>query len=145
MPPEITRSIDLPITPSSFLPLRSFLERCFEEGELSKPHARQIMVALDESISALLLRNHKKTQEEEKERRGNLSLLVDIDEVRLKVLLKDESDGSELSEEAGTTLFQQTSAPQRELNLDVLRHIMDEVHYTYRKGFQNELELTKFL
>jgi anti-sigma regulatory factor (Ser/Thr protein kinase) len=31
------------------------------------------------------------------------------------------------------------------MGIFLIRQIMDEISYTYRKGFQNELELIKFL
>ena len=136
---ELQRELDLPISSESLIPLRSFLVRCLEEGGIATDARRALMAGLDEALCAALV------GKSEDRRRGILTVSIDINSTRVRVVLKDESDGAELSERPEEGLLQLASRPHQEMGLTLLRRVMDEIHYHYRRGFQNELELIKFL
>jgi hypothetical protein len=74
-------------------------------------------------------------------------MTVDIDDVRFKAVLQDSLNVFDLG--VGLSESQMVETLSREksytMGVSLIRQIMDEVSYVYRKGFQNELELIKFL
>lgn len=76
---------------------------------------------------------------------NEISVTFDMDEVRFKTTIVDTCNIYELKE--GTSEIEKKISKERghKLSIPFLRTIMDEVIYTYRKGFENELVLVKFL
>jgi|GEM_PF-6625468 len=139
MPVELKKEIDLPIGARSLLPMRDFLGRCMTQAELEPGVQRDLTGALDGAIISALVGGH------EQGRRGHISLEVDINPTRMRLLLRDDSEGVELKDEGARGSLKRVTARSRDLSLDLLRQSMDEVAYRYRRGFENELELVKFL
>lgn len=139
MPVELQKEIDLPVGARSLLPMRDFLGRCMKQAELEPATVRSLTAALDSALVGALIGGH------EQGRRGHISLAVDINPTRMRILLRDDSDGAELKNSQTQSPLKRTTSTQRDLSLDLLRRSMDEVVYRYRRGFENELEMVKFL
>jgi len=136
---ELKRELDLPVGAKSLVPLRDFLTRALNDAGIEGERARTLMIGLDAAISAATVGNGSDA------RRGHITVLVDVNETRLRVLLRDQTDGSELEAGADEDALRMESRPRSELALSVIRRVMDEVHYRFTKGFQNELELVRYL
>lgn len=136
---ELKRELDVPVGAKSLVPLRDFLSRALGDAGIEPDRARTIMVGLDAAISSVTVGNGSDR------RRGHVTVLVDINDTRLRVLVRDLTDGSELEAGAEEQAIKSVSRPRAELALSVLRRVMDEVNYRYTKGFQNELELVRYL
>jgi anti-sigma regulatory factor (Ser/Thr protein kinase) len=135
---EVLRQIDIPVGARSLAPLRDFFARCLDESGVAPDARRAITAALDASASAVAL-------SADTGRRGTVSVTVDVNQTRLRVLVRDDTDGAELKADHAAGVLQHAARPGRELGLSLLRRVMDEVHYHYTRGFQNELELIKYL
>lgn len=137
---ELRRRLDLPVSPRSIMPLRAFMDRCFEEAELKPALRRQLSIAIDQGLTPLLLRT------EHEERSGHLSLTVEINVTRVRFIIEDESSGKELfTESKRTPTVKESAKPQRELGLSLLKRVMDEVRLTFSRGFENRIEMIKFV
>ena len=139
MPLELQKEITLPVDSKSLLPMRAFLGRCMDEAEVAAKDRRPVMAAVDEVLNSTLIGG------KEDGRRGNLRVIVEVNSTRLRLVVYDESEGAEHRPGADEGVMQLASHARRDLGLGVLRRVMDEVRYNYRRGFQNELELVKFL
>lgn len=136
---ELRRELDLPVGARSLLPLRDFIRRCLFDAGISDEQARPLMVAIDAAAAAATVGNGSDV------RKGHLTVLVEVNDTRLRVLVADHSDGTELQADSGDAALRQACRPRQELALSLLRRVMDEVHYKYVRGFQNELEMIRFL
>ncbi|MCK6439884.1 MAG: ATP-binding protein [Planctomycetes bacterium] len=136
---ELLREIELPVEPRSLLPMRDFLKRAMDEAEIDPTDQRAVVAAIDETLTTSLVGGKREG------RRGNIRVTIDINPTRLRLLLHDESEGAELKENPEEGIIQHATHARRELGLSLLRRVMDEVRYVYRRGFQNELEMIKFL
>lgn len=136
---ELEREIELPIGPDSLLPMRSFLKRSLDESRVPDAEQRVVMAAIDEALSTAILGG------KEDGRRGNVRVSIHINTTRFRLVLTDESEGAELKENPEEGIMQQASRRRRELGISLLRRVMDEVRYIYRRGFENQLEMIKFL
>ena len=75
------------------------------------------------------------------------TLTIDIDDVRFKATLVDSLNVFELRGGLNDTQMAENLAREKTYTMGIflIRQVMDEISYVYRKGFQNELELIKFL
>lgn len=134
------RELDVPIDTRSLAPLREFVREVLGEGQLGPRVARQIVIAIDEACSSIIL-NAK-----EQGATGNLKLLIDIDPTRVKVRIEDTANDYDVGDVTREELLKEfTRASQHELGTFLIRRVMDEFHYLFRKGFQSEIEMLKFL
>lgn len=136
---EIHRELDLPVTSRSVLPLRRFAQACLQEAGVAEPTHRQVLAAVDDVVSGLLLRGA------DENRSGHITLELDINATRVRVAVRDESAGKELASESQRRVLSEHSRPRREIGLSLLQRVMDEVTYSYSRGFQNRLEMIKFV
>ena len=76
-----------------------------------------------------------------------VTLQIDVDDVRLKVVIDDTLNVFDLN--GGLTDAQFSDRIRREqgftLGIYLIRQVMDEIMYTYKKGFENQLEMIYFL
>ena len=136
---DVRREIDLPVTPRSVMPLRNFAQRCLGEAEVPETTRREVLAAIDDVVVALLLRS------QQEERKGHVCLEIDVNDTRVRVVVRDDSEGIELEQGATEFSLQHFSRPRREVGLSLLRRVMDEVKYSYTRGFENCLEMIKFV
>lgn len=139
MTDELHKEIDAPIGPQALLPLRGFVLRCFEEAGLAAKDRRALAAALDEALTGIVLGG------KEDGRAGTIHVTLDINPTRVRLLVCDNTEGAELGENPEDGLMHQAVRRRRELGFSLIRRVMDEVRYTYRRGFQNELEMIKFV
>jgi len=134
------RELDVPIDTRSLAPLRAFVREVLEEGKTSTAATRHVVIAIDEVCSSIILnaREHGAT--------GNLRLLIDIDPTRVKVQIADTANDYDMGEVTREELLQEfTRSKKNELGTFLIRRVMDEFNYVFRKGFQSEIEMIKFL
>ena len=100
-----------------------------------------IILAVDEAVSSIVRYARWKGVE------SQVTLTVDIDDVRFKAVLIDSANVFDLG--GGLTDAQLAERVAKEkahtMGVFLMRQILDEITYVYKKGFQNELELIKFL
>ena len=119
--------------------LRKSVKELWQACHLPERDGNLVVLAVDEAVSAIV--SHARGTD----RRGEVRVAVDIDETRFKATIEDTTnhvDHSGLSDAEMRPILDRERRYQ--LGLFLIREIMDEVTYTFRRGFQNELELVKF-
>lgn len=119
--------------------VRSSVKELWKSCGLPEREGNLVVLAVDEAVTSIV--SHARGTD----RSGEVRVSVDIDETRFKATIEDTTnhvDNSGLSDaEMRATLDRER---RYQLGLFLIREIMDEVTYTFRRGFQNELELIKF-
>jgi len=137
----IQKTISKPCHPKFLNEVRGLLGETLAEVPISRRDKDLIILAVDEAVSSVVQYARYKGFQ------SQVTLTVDIDDVRFKTTLVDSLNVFELR--GGLSDIQMAESLAREktytMGVFLIRQIMDEISYVYRKGFQNELELIKFL
>ena len=135
------RTISKPCHPRFLNEVRAMLAEMLQDVAVSKRDKDLIILAVDEAVSSVVRYARWKGLE------SQVTLTVDIDDVRFKAVLVDSANVFELG--AGLSEAQLAERISKEkshtMGVFLMRQILDEITYVYKKGFQNELELIKFL
>lgn len=134
------RELDVPLDTRSLAPLRDFVREVLSEGQLAAKVARLVVIAIDEACSSIIL-NAK-----EQGASGSLRLLIDIDPTRVKIRISDTGNDYDVGDVTKEELLKEfTRSKKTELGTFLIRRVMDEFSYVFKKGFQSEIEMLKFL
>src|SRR5690606_16069132 len=120
----LLKEMDLPVGAPSLAPLRSFVERCLEEGSLPPQLRRTLTAGLDEALTPIIIGDQQ-------DRRGHVTVRIDINDTRLRVKLIDNTDGAELRDGGSESALQRSMKARREIGFSLLRHVVDEIKYAY--------------
>ena len=114
------------------------LDSVLAGADVSKREKEKIVLAVDEALSSIV------TYARYKGTRHDISVSIDINDVRFKATIVDHQNVFDLN---GGMVDPAHLAKERTFTMGIflMRQMMDEVLYTYRKGFENQLELIKFL
>ena len=117
--------------------MRELLDETLSETNLPEREKNLLILAVDEAVSSLVQYGKFKGFD------NDLSLSIDINDVRFRAIITDSANVFEL----GSSISESQVAKERQYTMGIflIRKIMDEIHYVYRKGFQNDLEMIKFL
>jgi anti-sigma regulatory factor (Ser/Thr protein kinase) len=137
----IQRTISKPCHPKFLNEVRGLLGETLAEVPVSRRDKDLIILAVDEAVSSIVQYARYKGHQ------SQVTLTVDIDDVRFKATVVDSLNVFELRGGMNDTQMAENLAREKSYTMGVflIRQIMDEISYVYRKGFQNELELIKFL
>ena len=137
----VQKTISKPCHPRFLNEVRELLDETLAEVTLPRREKDLIILAVDEAVSSIVQYARFKGFQ------SQITLTVDIDDVRFKAVLQDSLNVFDLG--VGLSESQMVETLSREkgytMGVSLIRQIMDEISYVYRKGFQNELELIKFL
>lgn len=137
----IQKTISKPCHPKFLNEVRGLLGETLAEVPVSRRDKDLIILAVDEAVSSVVQYARYKGYQ------SQVTLTVDIDDVRFKATLVDSLNVFELRGGLNDTQMAENLAREKSYTMGIflIRQIMDEISYVYRKGFQNELELIKFL
>lgn len=137
----IQKTISKPCHPRFLNEVRALLNETLSEVNLSRRSRDLIILAVDEAVSSIVQYARDKGLQNE------ITLTVDIDDVRFKATLVDSINVFELGSGLNDTQLAERVARERNYTMGIflIRRIMDEISYVYRRGFQNDLEMIKFL
>ena len=135
------RTISKPCHPRFLNEVRSMLAEMLHDVTVPKREKDLIILAVDEAVSSIVQYARFKGFQ------SQVTLSVDIDDVRFKATVVDSLNVFELRGGLNDTQMAENLAREKSYTMGIflIRQIMDEISYVYRKGFQNELELIKFL
>ena len=137
----IQKTISKPCHPKFLNEVRGLLGETLAEVAMSRRDKDLIILAVDEAVSSIVQYARYKGFQ------SLVTLTVDIDDVRFKATVVDSLNVFELRGGLSETQMAESLAREKSYTMGIflIRQIMDEISYVYRKGFQNELELIKFL
>lgn len=135
------RELDVPLDTRSLAPIRDFVREVLGESRLGPKTARSVVIAIDEACTSTIL-NAK-----EHSAVGNLRLRIDVDPTRVKVSISDTSNDYDVAGDVtrDDLLREFTRSKKNELGTFLIRRVMDEFTYSFKKGFQSEITMIKFL
>jgi anti-sigma regulatory factor (Ser/Thr protein kinase) len=134
------QSLTFPCHPKYLLSIRKVVSKMWRLNKLPTKDLRLVTLAIDEAISVIV--QHASAIKQN----GNININLDINDVRLKVVIQDNIhyfDVDNLSETERRSLLLKERRYQ--ISLYLITTTMDEVNYIYKKGFENELHLIKFI
>jgi len=133
-------SIQVPNRTSSLEKVRDFVIRSLERTGLDDRSKHLMVLAIDEAVTSNILFSV------ETRRDGQCKVSIDIDPVRIKVTLEDSGQDLDVSQVTDSVLNETfVKAREHEMGIFLIRQIVDEISYNFKKGFENQLVLTKFL
>jgi anti-sigma regulatory factor (Ser/Thr protein kinase) len=137
----VQKTISKPSHPKFLHEVRELLGESLAEIAIPRRTKDLIILAVDEAVSSVVQYARYKGFE------SQITLSIDIDDVRFKAVLADSLNVFELGGGLSESQVAEKVAREKSFTLGVflMRQIMDEITYLYKKGFQNELELIKFL
>ena len=134
------RSLSIDTGTASLATVREFVRQAVEEAGIRPVEQPRIVLAVDEAVSSIV------SEAVETRREGEVQIQLDIDRVRFRASIQDSTTVYEPElplplEAPGPT----DRARRRELGVFLMRQLCDEIDYSYRRGYQNVLELVRFL
>lgn len=135
------RTISKPCHPRFLNEVRTMLAEMLQDVAAPKRDKDLIVLAVDEAVSSVVRYARWKGLE------SQVTLTVDIDDVRFKAVLVDSANVFEFGGGLNDAQLAERIAKEKThtMGIFLMRQILDEITYVYKKGFQNELELIKFL
>jgi anti-sigma regulatory factor (Ser/Thr protein kinase) len=135
-----TKELTFPADPRHLAEIRSTVLGMWQEHQLPDRDGRLVTLAVDEAVASII--DHARGTN----RQGDVRLTVDLDETRFKAVIEDFTNHCDSSGMMEAELRAHLENERKhQLGIFLIREIMDEVNYTYKKGFQNELTLVKFI
>ncbi len=110
-----------------------------EEAGMVEDVAKLIVVAIDEAVTNIV--NHAQAIDHH----GDVRIRLDVNDVRFRALIEDFTNGTTINtskEEEETSYLKESK--RHKLGIFLMQRILDEINYTFKKGFQNDLELIYF-
>lgn len=135
----LQESLSFECHPKYLSTVRRLVTRLWKVNKLNLKEGRLVALAVDEALSAIV-RHAIGTK-----RPGNIDVAIHIDDVRFKAVITDNTNGTSVNYHDPKFNAVLKREKEYQLGVYIISAIMDELEYSYRKGFQNELTLIKFL
>lgn len=137
----VQKTVGVPAHPRHLSEVRALVEEVLREAGVPRRTADLLVLAVDEAMSSIVHYAKFKKQDSE------ITLSIDVNDVRFKATIVDarnvfDLDGSLAENSKPETLEKERSYA---MGIFLMRQILDEILYTYRKGFENELQLIRYL
>lgn len=139
MVPILERSLTVPSQTRSLKEVRAFVEEVLRGARLSERGQRLMILGIDEAVTNIIRHRSRRPGEAE------IAIRVGIDDVRVRVVIEDRGQDADLGTLPAEALERRLRGEAvRCVGIFVIRQVVDEVTYRFKKGFLNELELIKF-
>jgi len=133
-----TQDITVPNSTASLEQVRNFVSAFLEESPFGDRDRRLLVLAIDETVTSNIRFS------EAMDRRGDTTVTLELTQDCLRVRIVDTGQDREPDSTVGFEAHVQRTR-QYEMAIFMIQQIMDEINYVYRKGFQNEMELVRFV
>ena len=134
------QTLTFPCHPKYLVAVRRIVSKMWRDNGLPLKEMRLVILAVDEAIGAII--QHATAVKQS----GNININLDMNDVRFKVVIQDNIHYFEvdhLTEDERRAMLLKEKHYQ--IALYLITTLMDEVNYIYKKGFENELHLIKFI
>ncbi len=133
-----TTEITLARSSSSLDELRRFVRESLHQSRLAEYDRGLVSLAIDEIVSAIV-------EEPPRNSLSVINLRIDVSSVAVKIEIEDTKNifGNGLTDEISLG-EERESDDRREIAIFFICEIMDEIYYTFQKGFENSLVMVKF-
>lgn len=134
------KNIILPSDTRKLASIRKVIQTMWTKHGLPAKTGYLISLAVDEALSSIM--HHAQDMKQP----GNISIELMLNDICFKAIIQDNTnslDFSGLSYKDKNNVLEK--AKQHQLGIFLISNIMDEIIYHYHKGFQNELQLTRFI
>lgn len=137
----VQRVLSIEPNPKAIREVKEALKEAFLETDISQRNKFMITLAMEEAIGSIVEYGKNRNFQSE------ITILIDIDDVRFKAIITDSCNIFNLADELTQSQVTGKLDEEKEhkLQINILRFTMDEITYSYKKGFENELVLIKFL
>lgn len=120
--------------------VRKQVDAILRDAAVDDRQRKLIVVAIDEALSPIV------KYSEDKGYNQRVTLTLDVDDVRFKAAIDDPLNVFDINNCSDDELAKRVAIERTyRIGFFLIRQVVDEVSYTYRKGFENRLELIKFL
>lgn len=137
---SIQKEMIIPCDPKCLSEVREMVRQLCQARGLEERSGMLLALAVDEAVTSML------THAQDTNRRGEIKVMIDIDETRFKAVIEDHSNHLSVDTSNEAAYMAHLDRERRhQLAIFLMRKIMDEVNYSFKKGFQNDLHLVKFL
>lgn len=121
--------------PAELARVREELTALLRKGGVPDKTLANVVLAVDEALSSMMFYNREKGFDHD------LSLSIDLNDVRFKATLTDPR-----TDFGGNPTYRQLHGDRKyKISFYVICKVMDEVSYSFKRGFENRLDLVKFL
>ncbi len=124
--------------------VRAFVADAISESELSGRSRSLMVLAADEAVTSII--RHAVHVAGGETGNGLCHVSVDVDATRVRIVIDDTGADPDLTTLSDVELQKHiVEGRKNEIGIFLIRAIVDEINYVYRKGFQNQLEIVKFV
>lgn len=124
--------------------VRDFVREIVDISPFLEKDKNLICVAVDEAIANIM--EHAYEGREEGQEPILIGMSVELLPERLVVLINDSGNKFDPTTVAMPDIQEHIkSGKKRGLGIFLMRQIMDEVHYSYKQGVENELKMVKYI
>ena len=121
--------------------VRQAILSIWKSQKLPLAQGQLVALAVDEAVSSII--QHALGM---KRPDGRITVRLSLDRVCFKAIIEDQTNGFDLNLlSARKQKLILTKEKRYQLGVFLICAIMDEVFYNYKKGFQNEWQLIKFI
>ena len=137
----VQKTVGVPAHPRHLSEVRALVEEVLREAGVPRRTGDLLVLAVDEAMSSIV--HYAKFKKHDSE----ITLSVDVNDVRFKATIVDTRNVFDLDGSLAENAKPESIEKERSyaMGIFLMRQILDEILYTYRKGFENELQLIRYL
>ena len=146
MAPPIRRELTVPAETRFLAQVRAVVLDVLQHSALQPVKASMVALAVDEAVANIMEHAYAEDRPAGAPRDTDIRIVLDVDARRLEVLIRDRGAAFDPRTLPEVNMDQHVrSGKKGGLGVFLIRKIMDEIHYTYKHGHHNELQMIKYL
>jgi anti-sigma regulatory factor (Ser/Thr protein kinase) len=139
MAETVKKKLTTPKETKSLDEIRDFVGATVQLAGFSEHDARLVVLAIDAAATSIILNADQHGLE------GDLAIYIDVNDTRLRAEINDLGDVLPVGPLANGEIEEfRARALKHDLGIFLIRRIMHEVDYEYKRGFINKLVMTRF-
>lgn len=139
------KHMSIPVDTAHLAEVRRIVEEAARAAAFAETEAHLIALAVDEAVTNVIKHSYSGGKKVEVE--GKVDLFLSADGERLEVLVRDTGESINLKKLSEDLDIGEHVRQGRKSGLGIylMRRIMDEVDYSFRRGEVNELRMVKYV